>query len=467
MIFKINQWVSKHKTSLNFFLVMWTSLAMWLYSDALIIELPFLVPYLPEGWRLGSWVTFMKGTSTFSLILLPIFLKPGLIRANFICYGLGFLLSVSLVMTWDKVLPPCDNFPSGLSLGFLITSFCLFGLDAIRMTLIYMLADKMFGERYVTANLIGDTLGGLFATILSYIQGYKIYFKKDNLEVFVDGKPVENERKNDMFLSTDFVFGPETALIIFAVIYSSTCVTLWIMIRINPETLRSMSKKASDYRNVDDEKVFLIPNVENPNLGDGDCQTQKEENICAHGLFQNVRSCKAHMYCMFGMWFVVIATCFTLMPSFFTFTTIPYSQRCFNLSVAFWGVSMPLIAIVAHYTPMRRLISYFLLLLIHIIICFILLFIASKSPNPPFVGNFWGETVVIGLWAAEASTGYFLYSKVFYELSKMKFDNAIKWGSVAAQLGNVGGSLLGFLLVNMTDVFHDYWTKWTYCKSVI
>ena len=460
-------WLKRQKSAANFFLLMWASGAMWLYSDALIIELPFFVPYLPEGWRLGSFIVLMKGVSTVFLLTLPLFLKPGIIVANLICFGIGVILSFTLIFVWDVTLPANKLFHEGLSIGFLVNAFLLLGLDSIRMTVVYMLADSLFADRYVTAILIGDTLGGLFATGLSYIQGYKIYFKNDASDpaIYNDGVLAMNGKSGHTPLSTDFVFGPQAALAIFCFIFFTSFVALCILLLINKDLVYKNTSRSSS-KNEDfssEERSKLLPDneqasVENEALihrSESDCEV-RSYYFFSEFLQKIEPDNKYHMYYLFILWFLMITMCFGFMPSVFTYTTIPYSQRCFNLSVACWGLSFPLIAIVAHYTPVvSRLITLLTCLVIHLAICLVLIMIATQSPNPPLADSIWGEIGIICLWTLESSTGYFLYSKVYYRLSEMTVENAIKWGSIVAQMGALAGSVISFVSVNAVQAFHD------------
>ena len=398
---------------LNFFLLILASVGIWLWSDALTVEVPFLVPILPEGWRLGSFLVLMKGLSTSSLLLLPLFLKRGIITACLICYGLGFLLSISICFLWDQKIGPTNLFPDGLSIGFLANAFCLMGLDSLRMTLVFMLATSMFSESFITAVLIGDACGGVFASGISYIQGYKLFFRSATNSVSQDT------------LSKDYVFGPQTALLFLAFVFTTCFASLgWLI-----------------YRNKNDRKAKYSA------LTKGEAEKSETSPLNSANIYS-----QNHKYFLWFNWFAASGSVFTLMPAFHSFSTLPYSQRCFMLAVSFWALSFPLTAIFAHFVRLRKMFSLLICLILHVVVCGVLIFIASQSPHPPLQGYKLAEPMMILLWIAQGSSGFFLFCTASNCLREID-ENAVKYGSIAAQLGDVVCSLLSFTLINVSNFF--------------
>ena len=469
---------------LNFFLLILASVAIWLWSDALTVEVPFLVPFLPEGWRLGSFLVLMKGLSTSALLLLPLFLKRGIITACVLCYGLGFIFSISIYFFWDHKLGPTHFFPDGLSIGFLANAFCLMGLDSVRMTLVYMLATSMFSESYITAVLIGDACGGLFASGVSYIQGYKQFFgpEKPNMPILSYSSSSSNATTGPNAVlqekfSKDFAFGPQSALLFLGFLYFTCFASLgWLIYRNkydriakygslseergteNSETSPLHSADRSRGESIDNE---LNLNMERSSDNTYSARQETEQELRIVRSVQEVSIVKwyyrdmyseKHKYFLWFTWFIASGSVFTLMPAFHSYSTLPYSQRCFMLSVSFWSLSFPLTAIFAHFVRLRKVVSLSISLIFHFSVCGVLISIASQSPNPPLLGHRLAEPLIIVLWIAQGSSGFFLFCTASYCLREMD-ESAVKWGSIAAQLGDVVCSALSFALVNFSNCF--------------
>ncbi|XP_075261295.1 riboflavin transporter 2-like [Convolutriloba macropyga] len=482
----IDSWNHSCFSKLNFFLLILASVAIWLWSDALTVEVPFLVPFLPEGWRLGSFLVLMKGLSTASLLLLPLFLMKGIIPACISCFGLGFLFSISIYFFWDHKIGPTRFFPKGLSIGFLANAFCLMGLDSVRMTLVYMLATSMFSESYITAVLIGDACGGLFASGVSYIQGYK-QFKPgtSNIPILTFSSFATNASGATMspvefqsLISKDFAFGPQTALLFLGILYFLCFASLGILIYQNRRqtTNRAKYESISEECHTDNSETSPLHSADRStrnSMSDNDILNPNMERSSERSRLESetelriVRSVQEvsivkwyyrdmysdrHKYFLWFTWFVASGSVFTLMPAFHSYSTLPYSQRCFMLAVSFWSLSFPLTAIFAHFVRLRKLVSLTITLVFHFAICGMLISIAAQSPHPPFVGTSYAEPVIILIWVAQGSSGFFLFCTASYCLRELD-ENAVKWGSIAAQVGDVAGSFLSFALVNFSNCF--------------
>ena len=403
---------------LNFLLLTVASVGTFICTDSLLSEVTFLVPILPEGWRLGSILALMKGLSTSALLLLPLFLKRGIITACLICYGLGFISIISICFLWDQTIGPNKTklFSDGLSIGFLANAFFIMGLDSLRMTLVFMLTASMFPESFMTAVLIGDACGGLFASGLAYIQGYKQFFGSATNAVATQGT-----------LSKDYVFGPQTALLFIAFLFFICFASLgWLI-----------------YRSKYDRRAKYSP------LTEGEREAENSETSPLHS--SNMYSERRKFFLWFAG-FIASGSVFTLMPAFQSFSTLPYSQRCFILSASCWTFSFPLTAIFAHFVRLKTMVGLLICLIMHVVVCGVLLYIASRSPYPPLLGYRVAEPMMILLWVAQGSSGFFVFCTTSNCLSEID-ESAVKWGSITAQLGCLVCSLISFSLINVSDFF--------------
>ena len=467
----------------NFFLLILPSVAIWLWSDCLTVEVPYMVPFLPEGWKLGSFVVLMKGLSTCSLFLLPLFLKPGVASGTIVCFLLGLVFSVMIIFMWDLKLPGNALLPRGLSFGFLINAFFLMGLDSLRMTLVYVLATTMFQESFMTAVLIGDACGGLFASGISYIQGYNHIFINRETTILQNGEVLKgqilggrlsmwNDNGTDIpLLYKDFVFGPHVAFALLTGCYAICFIALLVLIYINSGRHRfeyseigtGSEKECDDVLQESSPLHSADRSTRTSRTSESETSEKPQEAVRKIRTIQESISFKwydrtfslRHKYFLWATWFIASGSVFTLMPAFQSFSTLPYSQRCFMLSASFWSLSFPITAILAHYVRVRQVAVITCVLIFHVSVCLILILIAARSPDPGFGLSFNGEPIMVLLWVAQGSSGFFLFSTASYCLRELD-EEAVKWGSVAAQIGDVFGSALAFVLINFSGLFIEY-----------
>ena len=465
----------------KFFLLILPSVAIWLWSDCLTVEVPYMVPFLPEGWKLGSFVVLMKGLSTCSLLLLPLFMKPGVVPGTLLCFFLGLVFSILIVFFWDLKLPRSNFLPRGLSIGFLINAFFLMGLDSLRMTLVYVLATNLFQESFMTAVLIGDACGGLFASGISYIQGYNHIFSNSDSSITQTRNIIRSSRNGaspiwseefdnstETFqLYRDFIFGPQIAFALMTVLYGLCFAALAVLVYLNN------GGPSFTYAEIGAEESVRQCDIlqENSPLHSADRSTRTSvtESGTSDKRTESVRKIRAtqesvsfkwydrnfslkHKYFLWATWFIASGSVFTLMPAFQSYSTLPYSQRCFMLSASFWSLSFPITAIAAHYVRIRQVAVIACVLVFHVAICLILILIAGRSPHPGLGTTVSGEAALILLWVAQGSSGFFLFSTASYCLRELN-EEAVKWGSVAAQIGDVFGSALAFILINFSGLF--------------
>ncbi|XP_075244766.1 uncharacterized protein LOC142339028 [Convolutriloba macropyga] len=337
------------------------------------------------------------------------------------------------------------------------------------MTLFYTLAEKMFSPAYLTTALLADSVGRLTLTTLTFIQGSNVNFERlrDDNDTSIQGFSIwsshEMKQNDKFYLQSDFLFSPTVAIAIFTALYVLCCFALLFVVYLNPEKGKNLSKMEEEEKEMEkmreekssykDEQDALFKEKPKNDYSSFDFR----KLVTLSFWFEDIESTNEHACVLIAFWFLIAACLFAFMPSFFSFSTIPYSQQCFNLSVAFTSVTYVTATIIAHYTiAFNKLIYYVILLMVHYVLCIMLIFIASLSPEPPFVDSVFGQVMVIFLWSFEGATGYFLACKCCSGLGRLKMGYAVKWGTIFAQIGDIFGAIFGFILINYTDWFQEY-----------
>ena len=449
----------------SFLLLFWASFSVWLWTNGLVIELPFFVPYLPEGLKLGSFLALVNGLSSLSLFFIPLCLKLGLEKSCYVAYFFGFVFSFSINFLWDQVISISTSvFPDGFSFGLLFNSWLLLSFDTLRFTMLCMLVSQSYPDYFMSAVLLGTTSSGFFETTLAFIQGRKLVRKKPNLSACKDS--TRDVVSNPHRLSTDFTFGPQFALTIYCAVFITSAFAFILLRhfgrkyfeelqyqRLKAETvLRSQNeaKEATPLLKQEETK----PDIINLELFEKVSWKEYGKNFLKW-ISEEFDDKQSHKYFLWFVWFSSSATIYNFMSPFFTYTALPYSQKYYTLSVTLWGLCLPLTTILAQFVPAKRVLSLASALAFHVIVCATLLGLAVKSPETPLKCTEIGGVVIIVLWMAHAVSGYYSFASSCYRLNEMerRVPGSLKWGTIGAQCGDVMGAFSSFILINFTDVF--------------
>ena len=91
------------------------------------------------------------------------------------------------------------------------------------------------------------------------------------------------------------------------------------------------------------------------------------------------------IYFMYFMWAACFGGIFNILPPFESYSALPYGQKCFDMTSAALGASGALAIFCAHMLPRIRKVRYMIIVFfVYILQCSVILYIAFKSPHPPF-----------------------------------------------------------------------------------
>ena len=403
-----------------FTLLLFSAISCCLYMDSIYIELPYLVPYAPEGWDLGAFTAILNGFGKLSLLGIPLAIKFGLRNTLHVCNVLGILLGTSLIFTWNKTMSN-KFFDYDLSVGFLAHAGLLFATDSLRSVVFLMHLQQDYPKPFLTAGLVGQVSSGILATIMSCLQGYRVAFRGSE-------KVVSN-------MSHDFSFGPQIAFSIVVTIMLASSLSFAFLQLLNSTIYRNQSNVEQTKELSKFEKLQLLPpNISNQNSSESSDKSSVKK------------------YYLWVIAAISLGNLFAFSPTFFTYTALAYNQRCCTLSVILWGLTLPLTGLIAHFKPIVRKLHFFIFLLAMCAIFVILIGIALHSPHPPFADSAIMQVCIIMLWGAEAFICYMIYASAVHCLQKMNDPDAFKWGVILAHTGSCVLSVIFFSLLNFTDL---------------
>ena len=66
-----------HSRGFALALFTYASASIWFYSVLVIVEAPIFAAFLPDTAKMGCYLYFVKGISSFAVILVPLFTRKG------------------------------------------------------------------------------------------------------------------------------------------------------------------------------------------------------------------------------------------------------------------------------------------------------------------------------------------------------------------------------------------------------
>lgn len=148
------------------------NLAAWIDLQGLTVEVPLMIPLVPEGWTLPSIMNIcINAGNIFPAILILLRWKLGKrfteIPFIYIIITVGIIACTLLAFLWNKTI---FIFGSQRSVWLFGSIFILAMLDCTS-SLVFFDYMKRFHPRYLTANFVGEGITALLTTLLALAQG--------------------------------------------------------------------------------------------------------------------------------------------------------------------------------------------------------------------------------------------------------------------------------------------------------
>ncbi|CAF3397861.1 unnamed protein product [Rotaria sp. Silwood1] len=155
-----------------FTLIVIMNLSAWIDIQGIMVELPLIIPLMPEGWALPSAITICMTAASIAPVLVLILRWRQGKRFSEIPYIyaiiiVGIVSCCMLAFFWQRTAFVFGNQRSVWLLGGIFT------LSTVDCTssLIFFDYMKRFRASYLTAVFLGEGLTGLIPTLLVLAQG--------------------------------------------------------------------------------------------------------------------------------------------------------------------------------------------------------------------------------------------------------------------------------------------------------
>ncbi|GAB6032147.1 hypothetical protein CHUAL_010801 [Chamberlinius hualienensis] len=383
-------------------------------TNGLWVELPLMVPRLPESWSLLSYMTFIIQAANIGPIVYGLlhWLYPRAITERRTCYLMLFIGSsaaFSMTFFWDHTVWVLGAIRS---LPLFILTFCLGLVDSLSSMVCFPFM-ALLKPHYMTSYMIGEGLSGFIPTIMAIVQG------SDE----ADSNGCQSISSNFTDNSTSSVlqvprFSIET---FFYGIFS-----MLIMSFIG---------------------FYLLNNLYI-------CKSELNATRSQDSIEKTDRSNNRWFYFLLFLQFYIPAIFYGILPAIQSYSCLPYGSFAFSLSVILYGAASPTMAVLYAIYPIKKIGVIMFLTIFGTCIGIYLMFTAAMSPSPPLEEEFVGKVLLVASWTGVAAA--FGYTKVVVAsmLNDISY-SALFWGGVLIQVGATLGAVLMFVLVAVLNLFQE------------
>lgn len=467
-IFKCN-----NTNPIVYILVALFGIGSWIDINGLWVELPVIVPHLPEGWKLPSYLSIIIQVANIGPLFVTcmyIFCKKKMNErmAVYLVLGIGAVACLLLSFFWKETV-----FFAGemRSMALLVLQFFL-ALTDCTTSVLFLPFMSSFKAEYITAYYIGEGLSGLIPSVVALGQGVGqltcanvSQTNSTTNETSYSIQPIYHDAKFSVEEFFYFLFGMLVVSILsFTILnYVPYCKKEKVKHQDDYEEVSESSNKtnvASSYELYNGETTQSSDTFSNPSaLNSRSHLVKRNKELAVNSntvevstvYFREAISSQQFILLIFITGWV---NCITngALPSLQTYSTLPYGNDAYHLSATLSNIANPLACFVAFFVTAKTSLTISILTLLGTALSGYITFTAVESPNPVLHNSRAGSAIVVTAWVL--NTFLMSYVKVsIAALFRQEGKKALLWVGGISQVGSAIGALVTFLLVNVYNVF--------------
>ncbi|XP_049815790.1 solute carrier family 52, riboflavin transporter, member 3-B-like [Schistocerca nitens] len=440
----------------------------WIAVNGLFVQLPLLVQTQPEGWNLPSYICIIIQIANIGPLLYAILQKtfPGVLRDSIIIYAILLIGTVALLLLpflykETTYIDGEEHSTALLALSFFIA------LVGCTSSVLFMPFMRNYKEMYLISYFVGEGLSGFLPSIVALVQG-------------VGGNPIcvnqtltnsSNQNGNSEVTLVPYTPPPNfsTTAFLFFLFGTLFISTISFALLNNLQTCKD-EKVPSPDKNTSRQREKASDTQEESGLNDGLLSQQSAceelKDLCTTPtteVFQQPREMMAvtatlspcSYYCLMFLMAWVCAFGNGIFPSIQSYSCLPYGNIAYHLSVTLSSMANPVACFLGFFLPYSSIRAISFLTAFSTVFAIYIGITAVMSPTPPLVGYPSGEFLVVTSWIL--FTGGISYIKMsIASLFRREEGRALVWCGAAQQMGSAVGSVVIFILVNYSDIFHSY-----------
>ncbi|XP_060948962.1 riboflavin transporter 2 [Limanda limanda] len=418
----------------------------WVSINGLWVELPLIVPQIPEGWYLPSYLSILIQMANVGPLFVTLMhrFRPGALNETAVIYviiGLGTVASFLLGFFWKETVVVAG---ASRSVALLVLTFFLAAVDCTSSVtfLPFMMRLK---PQYLTTYYIGEGLSGLLPALVALIQGVGVVHCLNSTQSLTPGLngsvtfDLQAHYQPANFSAEEFFFFLSAMMVV--------CLVAFLLLNYHPAVARELpagrytngvKEKSPTNRKWAEQKTMMDP-YEPAN--------QKRRSSFGSGAYSWMQ-----VFYIFVILAWTNALTNVVLPSVQSYSCMPYGNKIYHLSAAMAAVSNPLACFIALFLPIRSLLVMAALTVVGTGAGAYIMGTAVLSPCPLLVNDTSGGVVIVLSWIVFILT--LSYVKVIIGvILRDEGHSALVWCGAVVQLGSLLGAVTMFPLVSVFSFF--------------
>ncbi|KAM8840846.1 riboflavin transporter 2 [Spinachia spinachia] len=412
----------------------------WVSINGLWVELPLVVPQIPEGWYLPSYLSVLIQMANVGPLFVTLMhrFRPGALNEAAVIYaivGLGTAASFLLAFFWRETAVVSG---APRSVALLVLTFFLATVDCTSSVtfLPFMMRLK---AQYLTTYYIGEGLSGLLPALVALIQGAGVVH-------CVNSSRSLNHTRNSSESPVTFDLRAEyqpanfSVEVFFFFLSAMMLVSLvaFLLLNYHPSVAHRVKQKSARDRKPAEQKPMMdqySPASRRPRSGFGS------------GSYS-----WAQVFYIFVILAWANALTNVVLPSVQSYSCLPYGNGAYHLSATLAAVANPVACFIAMFFPIRSLVLMGALTLLGSAAAAYIMSTAALSPCPLLVHHTSGAVVIVLAWVLFVLV--LSYVKVIIGLIlRDEGHGALVWCGAVVQLGSLLGAVTMFPVVSVYSFF--------------
>ncbi|TRY88253.1 hypothetical protein DNTS_022633, partial [Danionella cerebrum] len=405
----------------------------WVTICGLWVELPLMVPHVPEGWYLPSYISVIIQMANIGPLFVTLMHRfhPATLNETKVIYFIvtfGILASLLLAFFWREtvVVQHVER-----SIPLLLLIFFISIVDCTSSVTFLPFMTQLQPE-YLMTYYIGEGLSGLVPALMAMVQGVGV-MDCVNASQFQNETHLNTSEKDANYLVPIYQqanFSVE-AYFFFLTAMMGVCLVAFLLLNHLPAVARGQPGKslASHRKNKKSEQKPMMSLEKRSGFGTGKYTWMEV----------------VYIY-MTIMWVNALSN--TGLPSVQSYSCLPYGDQAYHWSATMANVANPIACFIAMFYTQRSLVLMGIFTSLGTLFGVYIMAMAVMSPCPPLIHESSGAVIIVLAWFFLIFT--LSYVKVVAAvILRAEGHSALVWCGAAVQLGSLVGAVTVFPLVNL------------------
>ncbi|CAF1344369.1 unnamed protein product [Rotaria sordida] len=425
---------TKPKKLVGYILFLLFGIGTWLNLNGIWIELPLLIPRLPEGWSLSPQLGMASNIANIGPLIIALIRhligKSSSYEFPSICviFAVGISVPLILSFTWFKQIYLLGK---NRSIYLLVLGFFL-ALVNCTSSVTYLPFVNHFDHKWLNIYFAGESLSSLIPAILGLIQG--VGQKPECVPVSLNS----TEMKAKYYPAR---FSVQIYLICLSIIMLISFIAFIILWKIKVKNEEKSQAKQIIVGENAQSSLLTVNNdgiiVEN--------QDDKQEKFTRRTI----------IYLIIILWTsILLIGC---IPSLNSYSLNPYGPSTFHYVIILCQCCYPFVSLLASTFPNLFTVSTIGIIISTIsgsLAFFYIFLTAYMSPCSPFVDEWSGKYIIAIIWALVYLIFYYERIVLGNYFNKTSGHRGLFWYGLLTQAGAFIGALFIFILTTF-DVFKE------------